>query len=374
MTKNHHYLAKSFLLATIALPLALLATYDYLSAQRGPSGRSGPPAEALKACAEKQENDSCSFRTRRGERSGTCFAPPDREELACRPAGHARRGQSSGPPPTRRHMITQSTGAATLVPATEQPIALSIITDDKGQKWRLLRSNGIARHLTGKFPNAGNPHRISVQQHSYRVPAAPQLTGGIRNALGQVFGVAVNGVVFDPGANEFYQGDRSSGWQYEPLRNALNMGLDANHAHVQPQGAYHYHGLPTLLLDSLNVGAQAHSPLIGWAADGFPIYALYGDPDGLGSVVEMTSGYRVKNGSRPSGNGNPGGTYDGTFTRDYDYVQGAGNLDMCNGRFVRTPDFPDGTYAYFLTRDWPVIPRCFKGTPGPDFARRSGRQ
>ncbi|MEM9312094.1 MAG: YHYH protein, partial [Pseudomonadota bacterium] len=68
----------------------------------------------------------------------------------------------------------------------------------------------------------------------------------------------------------------------------------------------------------------------------------------------------------------PGGAYDGTFIRDYEFVAGLGNLDECNGRFVRTPDFPDGTYAYFLTQRWPVVPRCYKGTPSPDFARRGG--
>jgi hypothetical protein len=38
-------------------------------------------------------------------------------------------------------------------------------------------------------------------------------------------------------------------------------------------------------------------------------------------------------------------------------------LDECNGRFTVTPEFPNGTYAYFLTRDWPVIPRAFRGKP-----------
>lgn len=33
------------------------------------------------------------------------------------------------------------------------------------------------------------------------------------------------------------------------------------------------------------------------------------------------------------------------------------------GRFCMTPEFPDGTYAYFLTKEWPVIPRAFRGRP-----------
>jgi len=44
-------------------------------------------------------------------------------------------------------------------------------------------------------------------------------------------------------------------------------------------------------------------------------------------------------------------------------VKGSGDLDICNGRFTITKDFPNGTYAYFLTEDWPVIPRYFKAEP-----------
>ncbi|MEM1196008.1 MAG: YHYH protein [Pseudomonadota bacterium] len=270
----------------------------------------------------------------------------------------------------RAHTVSQSSGAAALVPATQAPIAASLYTDDAGDVWRILRANGVSEHTTGAFPNSGNPHSVQEQSYSFRVPAAPQLTGEILSAMGQPFGIAVNGVVFDPGANEFYKGNRNAGWQYEPLRSALNMGLDAHHAHVQPGGAYHYHGLPTGLLEKLELKAGTHSPLVGWAADGFPIYALYGSIADDGAVVEMTSSYRVREGQRPSGNGNPGGTYDGTFIRDYEYIAGRGALDECNGREVITPDFPQGTYAYFLTQDWPVIPRCYKGTPASDFRRR----
>ena len=81
----------------------------------------------------------------------------------------------------------------------------------------------------------------------------------------------------------------------------------------------------------------------------------------VGVVSELTSSYQLKEGARPNGADGPGGTYDGTFVQDYEYVAGSGDLDECNGRITVTPDFPDGTYAYFLTDDWPVIPRCVKG-------------
>jgi YHYH protein/Di-haem cytochrome c peroxidase/Cytochrome c len=109
-----------------------------------------------------------------------------------------------------------------------------------------------------------------------------------------------------------------------------------------------------------------HSPLVGWAFDGFPIYALYGyaDPQNPASaIVEMTSSYQLKEGNRPAPPDGPGGKHDGAFTDDYAYVKGAGTLDECNGRFSKTPDFPDGTYAYFLSNHWPVIYRHYRGTP-----------
>lgn len=176
---------------------------------------------------------------------------------------------------------------------------------------------------------------------------------------------------FDPGAAEFFRGQRGTQWQYEPRSGSIALGIDVSHAHVQPTGAYHYHGLPTELLSAVKLEANTHSPIIGWAADGFPIYAVYGfaDPqESNSSITKMTSSYRLIDGNRPGGD-EPDGKYDGTFVGDYEYVAGAGTLDECNGRFGVTPDFPDGTYAYFLTEDWPVIPRNFRGTPAKSFER-----
>ena len=176
------------------------------------------------------------------------------------------------------------------------------------------------------------------------------------------FGVAINGVPFDPGAGDFYDGE--PGWQYEPLSGAISLGIVGSHAHGESTGKYHYHGLPTGLLDSVKVEADKHSPLIGWAADGFPIYAVYGysDPKNANSPVQkLTSSYQLKKGLRP------GGKYDGTFVRDYEYVSGSGNLDECNGRHTVTPEFSKGTYAYFMTEQWPVVPRNYRGTPSRDF-------
>lgn len=261
-------------------------------------------------------------------------------------------------------LAAQLPAFASVVPAGF-PAVVEVSTD---ATYRYIHANGIPQHGVGVFPNAENPNAIAPQSYTFRVLLRPE-RGASFTPLGMhPFGVAVNGVPFDPLAAEWWNRDRNSGWQYEALSSAVHLGIDDNHAHVQPGGAYHYHGLPTGLMDGWPAGV--HSPLVGYAADGFPIYALYGYADGRsGPVRLLRSSYRLKSGSRPGG---PGGRYDGTFTQDYEYVPGLGDLDQANGRETATPDYPDGTYAYFLTEGFPVVPRFFAGTPDPSFLRGPG--
>ena len=241
---------------------------------------------------------------------------------------------------------------------------------------RIIQSNGIPDHEVGRFPNRSNPNGIQAQNYHHEVALKPKVAREAIVMVRQPFGIALNGVLFDPGTAEFFQRDRSSEWNYEALSGAIKLGLDQNHAHVQPNGAYHYHGLPSKLFEVLSGGEQGMT-LVGWAADGFPIYGLYGtkDPLDAGSViVELKSSYQIKAGTRPSGSDSPGGDYDGTFTIDYEYVDSSGDLDECGGRFGVTPEFTKGTYYYVLTEDYPFIPRMFKGEPDPSFERLRHRR
>ncbi len=279
--------------------------------------------------------------------------------------------QPLGRRPARQHTMTQK-GELRLVPATEAPPSERKVTITVEGHQRVIRANGVPNHKTGRFPNPGNPNPVRGQSYAYRIPASPKPAAEISPLGMHNFGIAVNGVPFDPGAAEFYLGRRGSKWMYEPLSGAIRLGIDASHAHVQPTGAYHYHGLPTGLLDEVKLDPKNHSPLIGWAADGFPMYAVYGYSDAKDSastIKPLKSSYRLKQGERPGGD-EPTGPYDGAFVADYEYAEGAGDLDACNGRECVTPDFPKGTYAYFLTEDWPVIPRNYRGTPSRDFVRR----
>jgi hypothetical protein len=271
------------------------------------------------------------------------------------------------------HQATQRT-SVTLVPATEAPspnarVAITIEGDR-----RVITANGLPDHPAGRFPNADNPNAIAPQNYRYTMPVHPVVNAAPTPLPAQPFGIAVNGVLFDPGTAEYWHDDRASGWHYDAKGDAFSLGLDANNAHVQPNGAYHYHGIPVALLARLS-GGKPSVTLLGWAADGFPIYGPLGHVDALDAASELRtlkSSYQLKNGSRPKSGDQPGDPYDGIFVEDFEYVAGSGDLDDCSGRFGITPEFPEGTYHYVLTADFPFVPRAFRGTPDPSFARRGG--
>jgi hypothetical protein len=143
---------------------------------------------------------------------------------------------------------------------------------------------------------------------------------------------------------------------------SFRFGTDSNNAHVQPGGVYHYHGVPEGLVTKLNKGTAMS--LIGWAADGFPIYARYGHTtatDANSATKVLASSYRLK--TLPDANRPPTSLYGmGAFTQDYEYVAGLGDLDECNGRNGVTPEFPKGIYHYIATDTFPHLQRCVKGS------------
>ncbi|MCB1124449.1 MAG: YHYH protein, partial [Verrucomicrobiae bacterium] len=234
---------------------------------------------------------------------------------------------------------------------------------------RVIDSNGIPNHDPGDFPNRGNPNALRPLNYHFTVPANPKVADKPTAVERQPFGVAINGVPFDPGTAEYWRGDMDSGWRYDALSGNINLGIDNSNGHVQPTGAYHYHGVPNGLEASLD-----HSKgmiLIGYAADGFPVYSRYGykDPmDPMSEVIKVKPGYQLKDGQRPDG---PRGYYDGTFVQDWKFQDGTGELDEHNGRFGVTPEYPDGIYHYYLTDTYPFIPRSFKGSPDASFERRN---
>jgi len=232
---------------------------------------------------------------------------------------------------------------------------VNIVTEGE---YRVIKANGVPNHEIGQFPGPGCPNAASAQNYSFRMPLHPKTNSTFTQLKQQAIGVAVNGVPFDPGTAEYWKNDRTTGWHIEAIGGKRSLGLDQNNAHVQPNGAYHYHGIPTGLMAKL--GDSTLPKLIGYAADGFPIYA---------QTTGNKSSYRLKRGSRPAGAAGPGGAYDGTYEADYEFVVGSGDLDEANGRVGKTEEYPEGTYYYVATAEFPFYPRKLKGTPDPSFQR-----
>jgi len=228
-----------------------------------------------------------------------------------------------------------------------------------------LTSNAIPNHdfddATAAFAT-----KTKAIEKTFVIPRFPVMAGS-STALGlQTYdAVMLNGVVVDLlAAGCFGVGDGKIGcsdlatpWRYDPMSPTAGFGTDAHNAHTQPDGRYHYHGDPLAMYGDSTVV----SPVIGFAADGYPIYGPYFD-DG-GRVRAAVSGYTLRAGARPTGASDPGGDYDGTFVDDYEYTA-AGDLDECNGMTI------DGQYGYYVTRGYPWVLACLRGTPDASFNKQ----
>jgi YHYH protein len=246
---------------------------------------------------------------------------------------------------------TDYLGAYTISDNTYGTKTVVTVTADK----RIMLTNGLPNHKTGTFPNEGNPNTISAQNATYSFPLKPVYTGKAKWAREP--GVALNGVKFEPETAEAFVCETGERYRIEAFQTLVNLGLDANHAHVQPTGAYHYHGVPTGLVEVLYKGEDLM--LTGFAHDGFPIYYSksgkykpsfkLATKSRTGDVCTYSTPKTKMN--KELKNTNP----DGTFVSDWEYVKGLGDLDECNGITV------NGKYMYFVTDTYPYAGRCLMG-------------
>ena len=263
-----------------------------------------------------------------------------------------------------------------------------------------VSATGIPAYITGPFP--GNPSIATAQNKIFRIPLNPvQGTGTVATTGGNI-GVFKNGVaLFDyrdgvawnnatgalcggPG-NPTCPG--GPGTTQEWSRDAIPAergGFDCAKAHPA-MGNYHHHQNPSAFNLDLNILSNVcdaypsdglyvinptqHSPLLGFAYDGFPIYGAYAytNTNGTGAITRMKSSYQLK--SYPTGLRTNGpainqvvGTqtfFNGYFREDYEYIDHTGDatyLDSHNGRICNTPEYPaslypNGIYCYFATVD-----------------------
>ena len=130
----------------------------------------------------------------------------------------------------------------------------------------VIESQGWPNHPTATFPNSGNPNTIRVQSFTFRLPLEPRKAAEITRLPMGPIGVALNGVVF---FNPFGQGGMNAVEGYS------EVWLDSCCGHPQETGVYHYHKYPTCVKSPFADDGKRHSPVIGFAFDGFPIHGPY---------------------------------------------------------------------------------------------------
>jgi hypothetical protein len=135
----------------------------------------------------------------------------------------------------------------------------------------VIESQGYPNHPTAIFPNSGNPNTIRVQEFTFRLPLVPQQSDRITRLPMGPIGVALNGVVF---FNPFEQGGMNA------VEGSSEVWLDSCCGHPQQTGVYHYHKYPTCVKSPFPDDGRQHSPVIGFAFDGYPIHGPY-EADGL---------------------------------------------------------------------------------------------
>ena len=154
--------------------------------------------------------------------------------------------------------------------------------------------------------------------------------------------------------------------------------MDPCLGHPNDHYEYHTHTTPACLYDETD--SVDHAPILGYAFDGYPIYGAYGytNANTPGPVKRMISSYQLRpistRDTLPNGTvlapAHYGPRLDsiplGAYVQDFEYVTGLGDLDEHNGRQCVTPEYPQGTYAYFATLGADLIP-TFPYTLGTTF-------
>ena len=251
------------------------------------------------------------------------------------------------------------------------------------EKEVIISANGIPNHSI----ESGVGCCASNQNSTWYIPLFPEEAISKTMAPDRgpvavtVTGVAIYGPEEGPGGD-------AVALEYEYFvedRQPIDLGICGGHS--GPGGEYHYHfdsncihwhadvsstsvegwlngySQTAPILNKLNIKEissdnKYHSPIIGFAFDGYPIYGSLGWDENE-TVKEITSSYRLKEGT----NG-----YNGI--EDYEYIDGLGDLDECNGRLSPTPHSPEGIYHYHTTLrngngdlGFPYFLLCYHGIP-----------
>ncbi len=258
-----------------------------------------------------------------------------------------------------------------------------------------ISTKGVPAYPTGPFLD-GNPSLASDQNAIFKITLNPvEETGTKKETTPGNIGIFINGVaLFDyrdgvawnnatnalcggPGNPPCPGGmGATQAWNRDAIP-AERPGFDCSKGHPAG-GNYHHHQNPSAFKLDLNVISticnlydadglyvmdnNKHSPLIGYAYDGFPIYGAFAylNTDGTGGIARMKSGYQLKTQTTRANGPTVGQVvgsqtmFNGYFREDYEFVSHPNDpsyLDIHNGRFCKTPEYPNGIYCYFATVD-----------------------
>ncbi len=288
---------------------------------------------------------------------------------------------------------TSVTGSYYTVAGGSTKIANNILVNcqkvEYSTNFAYITCTGIPSYATGPFQD-GNPSQATNQNAIFKMPLSPIVNSGTKTATtGGNIGIFINGVaLFDyrdgvawnPATNALCGGPGNpmcpggpmtpQAWNRDAIL-AEKAGFDCAKGHPA-MGNYHHHQNPTAFKLDLNVvstvcnlydadglyklDSTKHSPLIGFAYDGFPIYGAFGykNLDGTGGITRMKSSYSLKTATTRANGPAVNATYpNGYFREDYEYIVNTGTdyLDPYNGRICKTPEYPNGIYCYFATVD-----------------------
>lgn len=283
------------------------------------------------------------------------------------------------------------------------PIAMTVLSNCQQVRYNTtdvyINATGIPSYPTGIFSGDGNTNLAGNQNAIYKLPlnpsqntGTPTATSGGNNGIfingvslfdyrdGVAYSAtAINGVCGGPPGNPTCPGGMGAtqAWNRDAIP-AERLGFDCAKGH--PAGTnYHHHQNPSAfkydattsntyssicsLYDSEGlyvINPAVHSPLIGFAYDGFPIYGAYAytNVNGTGAIARMKSSYQLKSQTTRTNGPTVGQTigsqtfFNGYFKEDYEYVAHPTDptyLDEHNGRICVTPEYPAGIYCYFAT-------------------------
>jgi len=274
-------------------------------------------------------------------------------------------------------------------PITDVALA-NIQTVQYSPNWVYVTTQGVPSFITGPF--FANPNTVITATNSiYKFPLNPiQNLGTPTNTTAGNIGVFKNGVgLFSYGDGFSYNpatnSDTPTGgtiWRRDAVKAEI-IGFDCSKAHPAAQGNYHHHQNPSAFnLDLIQlsticnvyssdglytINPTEHSPLLGFAYDGFPIYGAFAYTNGndaSNGVSRMKSSYQLRNITARTHYADGTDVTDGPvintnfplgwYREDYEYIAHPNDptyLDEHNGRICKTPEYPNGIYCYFTTVD-----------------------